>query len=114
MADQTLEQLQAQLEKAEADKKALQAKVAEAEKKIKDGDAVIEEMQNQINDQSEALKSSKTFPTVTVDKKKYEIRVVGKTRYKGKDYSAEDIKKSKELSEALVKVKASFMVAVEK
>ncbi|HMT28015.1 MAG TPA: hypothetical protein PKD91_01925, partial [Bacteroidia bacterium] len=70
--------------------------------------------QKTINEKAAEVKSSTSFPTVTVEKKKYEIRVTNKVRYKGKEYSAEDIKSKKDVAEALVKIKASFMVPVDK
>lgn len=103
--EQSVEQLQAALKKEQQEKAALEAK-------LKESTTVIEEMQEQINDQSKALKSVKSFPTVTVDKQKYEIRVPGKIRFKGKDYTAEEISKSKEIAGELIKKKVSFISVV--
>ncbi len=103
--EQTIEQLKAALKKEAQEKAAL-------EEKLKESNAVIAEMQEQINDQSKALKSVKSFPTVSVDKQKYEIRIPGKVRFKGKEYTAEEISKSKDVAAELIKKKVSFISAV--
>lgn len=107
MAEKTIEQLKAELEKVTAENTDLKTQLSQAGE-------VVTEMQGKIEENAKALKSVNAYPTVKVDKKEYEIRVPGTVRFKGKMYSAEDIKSNKEIAEKLVKIKASFMVAVEK
>ena len=114
MAEETTEQLQARLDQAEADKKVLEEKLEAANKNLAEGSKVIDDMQKAIDEKAAVAKSGSDFPTVTVEKKKYEIRVTNKVRYKGKEYTADAIKKNKEIAEALVKIKASFMVSIDK
>jgi hypothetical protein len=104
--DPNPEDLQKDLDKAKIENELLKNKLAQS-------DEVIAEMQQQIDAQAKVVKSARSFPTVKVDKKEYEIRVNGKVRFKGKDYSAEDIKKSKSVAADLVKCKANFMVPAE-
>lgn len=107
MAEETIESLKDKLEKVQAENQDLKTQLSQAGE-------VVSEMQGKIEENAKALKSVNAYPTVKVDKKEYEIRVPGKVRYKGKEYTAEEIKSNKAIAEKLVKIKASFMVAVEK
>ena len=106
MTEETREELLAKLQQAEADKKALKEKVDE-------GSKVIDDMQQTIDKKTAQTASGSTLLTVKVDKKEYQIRVAGKVRFKGKDYSAEDIQKNKSLAGELVKIKAAYMIEVQ-